>query len=137
MESAAGKLQNVAECNVRDCDQWVPWKQFRLKREFFSNEGDRPGELGHFTMCTKHPAVGMRKTRRRVRHGKVNWPETQLTIRAEGIELRGAGADEAPMAYKRLDEVLAFHADTIIVTDKLIPIGVAMASPDQFDPWKD
>jgi tRNA-splicing ligase RtcB (3'-phosphate/5'-hydroxy nucleic acid ligase) len=33
--------------------------------------------------------------------------------------------------------VLAAHADTIRVTHRLTPIGVAMAGPDVHDPFKD
>jgi tRNA-splicing ligase RtcB len=55
----------------------------------------------------------------------------------KGIELRGAAADEAPGAYKRLSEVLAAHGDTIKVLHTLTPIGVAMAGADVYDPFKD
>ena len=44
--------------------------------------------------------------------------------------LKGGAADEAPQAYKRLDEVLAAHADTIDIAHRLTPIGVAMATAD-------
>jgi tRNA-splicing ligase RtcB (3'-phosphate/5'-hydroxy nucleic acid ligase) len=53
------------------------------------------------------------------------------------VELRGGAADEAPGAYKRLDHVLAAHGDTIEILHRLTPIGVAMAAPDTFDPYKD
>ena len=58
-------------------------------------------------------------------------------LRERGIELRGGAADEAPDAYKRLDEVLADHGDSIRVLHRLTPIGVAMAGADTFDPYKD
>src|SRR3954449_3079025 len=71
------------------------------------------------------------------RPGKVDWGAVRARLREQGIELRGGGADEAPEAYKRLDEVLAYHADTIKVTQRLRPLGVAMAGPDIKDPYKD
>ena len=77
------------------------------------------------------------KTREVVRAGKVDWPSVQAEIRAHGIELRGAGADEAPEVYKRLPEVLAAHGDTIRILHTLHPIGVAMAGVDEFDPYRD
>jgi hypothetical protein len=40
-------------------------------------------------------------------------------------------------SYKRLDEVLAEHGDSIRVLHRLTPIGVAMAGPDIYDPYKD
>jgi len=72
-----------------------------------------------------------------VRPGKINWPAWQTTLRAQGVELRGGGADEAPQCYKRLADVLAHHADTIDVLHTLRPVGVAMAGQDTFDPYKD
>lgn len=54
-----------------------------------------------------------------------------------GVELRGSGLDEAPQAYKRLDEVLTHHADSIRIQHVLRPLGVAMAGPHIRDPYKD
>lgn len=53
------------------------------------------------------------------------------------VELRGAGVDESPFCYKRIDEVLPQHEGTIRVLHKLKPIGVAMASGEIKDPYKD
>lgn len=72
-----------------------------------------------------------------VRPGKINWEQTQAEIRALGIELRGGGAEEAPLAYKRLPEVLEYHAGTIKILHHLRPIGVAMAGADVEDPFRD
>jgi tRNA-splicing ligase RtcB len=41
------------------------------------------------------------------------------------------------MAYKRLHEVLSIHDGTINIKHRLEPFAVAMAGPDDFDPWKD
>jgi tRNA-splicing ligase RtcB (3'-phosphate/5'-hydroxy nucleic acid ligase) len=54
-----------------------------------------------------------------------------------GIELRGAGTDEAPQCYKRLPDVLAAHKGTIEIEHVLTPLGVAMAGAEEFDPYKD
>jgi len=72
-----------------------------------------------------------------VKEGLIDFGAVQQTLVDAGIELRGGAADEAPAAYKRLDEVLAAHADTIEILHRLTPIGVAMAAPDTFDPYKD
>jgi tRNA-splicing ligase RtcB len=53
------------------------------------------------------------------------------------VVLRGAGVDESPHCYKRLDEVLKSQGNTIDVLHYLSPIGVAMAGADVFDPYKD
>ena len=58
-------------------------------------------------------------------------------LRRKGIELRGGAADEAPGAYKRLTEVLAYHEGTVRILHTLTPLGVAMAGADTFDPYKD
>lgn len=54
-----------------------------------------------------------------------------------GVVLRGAGVDESPHCYKRLDEVLREHDNTVEVVEILTPLGVAMAGSDEFDPYKD
>ena len=64
-------------------------------------------------------------------------PSVQAQMLASGIELRGAGADEAPEVYKRLPDVLAAHGDTIRILHTLHPIGVAMAGIDECDPYRD
>ena len=74
---------------------------------------------------------------RKNRPGLVDWRAVQDRMRKQGIELRGGAADEAPEVYKRLDDVLAAHADTIKVTQRLRPVGVAMAGANVFDPYKD
>lgn len=53
------------------------------------------------------------------------------------LEIRGGGLDEAPQAYKRLPEVLSYHAPTTKVCVNLTPVGVAMADANEFDPYKD
>jgi tRNA-splicing ligase RtcB len=69
--------------------------------------------------------------------GLIDFERVQADLRAQGIELRGGAADEAPAAYKRLDEVLAQHGESVRVLHRLTPIGVAMAGGDIFDPYKD
>ena len=72
-----------------------------------------------------------------VRPPKIDWQAALADLREKGIELRGGGADEAPLAYKRLSEVLAHHGETIRVLHTLRPIGVAMAGANEVDPYKD
>ena len=71
------------------------------------------------------------------RPGLIDYDRVRADLRERGIELRGGAADEAPDAYKRLDQVLAEHGDSIRVLHRLTPIGVAMAGPDIADPYKD
>lgn len=58
-------------------------------------------------------------------------------IKPMGVVLRGAGTDESPHCYKRLPEVLGHHKNTVRILQKLNPLGVAMAGPDTYDPYKD
>ena len=76
-------------------------------------------------------------TTTQVAPGLVDFAAWQTKLAAQGIALRGAGPDEAPECYKRLADVLAFHAGTVAIEHVLLPIGVAMAGRDTFDPFKD
>lgn len=69
--------------------------------------------------------------------GLVDWKTAKKAVKSAGVVLRGGGPDEAPVCYKKLEEVLAFHEGTIEILHFLRPIGVAMAAPDQYDPYKD
>jgi tRNA-splicing ligase RtcB len=115
---AAGKMGVVYECGMRDCD-------------FSAPRGQRGAK------CPRHPRARLVKRRRRVRPGAIDFDRVRADLRRRGIELRGGAADEAPDAYKRLDDVLADHGDSIRVVHRLRPIGVAMAGPEVFDPYKD
>lgn len=69
--------------------------------------------------------------------GKVNFDAVKERVKSRAIELRGAGADEAPECYKSLSEVLSHMGNTVRVTERLRPIGVAMAGAETYDPYKD
>jgi tRNA-splicing ligase RtcB len=77
------------------------------------------------------------KRRVQVKPGLVDFDRVRGQLRERGIVLRGGAADEAPEAYKRLDEVLAEHGDSIRVRRRLRPLGVAMAGAGTYDPYKD
>jgi tRNA-splicing ligase RtcB len=72
-----------------------------------------------------------------VRPGVVDWAAVQKRLREQGIVLVGGGADEAPVVYKRLPDVLGAHGGTIRVKHTLRPLGVAIAGRDVHDPYKD
>lgn len=78
-----------------------------------------------------------RRTGRVTQPGVVDYDAWQRRLAADGIALRGGGPDEAPECYKRLPEVLAYHGDTVRILHTLKPVGVAMASRDEFDPFRD
>jgi tRNA-splicing ligase RtcB len=124
---AAGKSKRrkVWECSHRDCDYRAP-----LDRKL-------PG--GPAIPCPHHPEARLarRWLTEQVRAGVIDWSAVLVDLDSKQIELRGGAADEAPGAYKRLEEVLDAHADTIQIKHRLTPIGVAMAGADVFDPFKD
>jgi len=82
-----------------------------------------------------------RKTGRRyartISPGAIDWEAAKRELSSRGIELRGGGADEAPGVYKRLQDVLDAHAGSIRILHTLRPLGVAMASDDILDPYRD
>ena len=78
-----------------------------------------------------------RKTGAVLRPGKVTQDMMNDWINGAGIELRGAGLDESPDCYKRLPEVLAEQGNTVRILHTLTPVGVAMASKNEYDPYKD
>ena len=78
-----------------------------------------------------------RKTGEVLSAGLVTREMMRAWVAERGVELRGAGVDEAPQCYKRLPEVLGQHEGTVRVLHRLKPIGVAMAGEKEFDPYKD
>ncbi len=58
-------------------------------------------------------------------------------LQERGVLLAGGDLDESPMAYRRLPDVLAEHAGTVVVRHRLRPFAVAMAGEGEFDPFKD
>lgn len=73
----------------------------------------------------------------KVSEGKINFDQVKEQMKFNRVELRGAGADEAPGAYKKLSEVLKYQGNTIKIKEYLAPIGVAMAGEEDFDLYKD
>jgi tRNA-splicing ligase RtcB len=75
--------------------------------------------------------------RRRVSEGLINEDDMRKRVHQNGVMLIGGGADEAPDCYKKLDDVLEFHSDSVTVETRLTPMIVCMAGANEFDPYKD
>jgi tRNA-splicing ligase RtcB (3'-phosphate/5'-hydroxy nucleic acid ligase) len=97
---------------------------------------------GHGTLYARDPASG----NARGRHGRPAGPvaravsELVAALSRRGVpwaSCRCGAAGEAPDAHKRLDAGRAEHGDSIRVLHRLEPIGVAMAGPHIYDPYKD
>ena len=119
---AAGRTRRRWACGNPGCD-WVQPPNSAKPRRACPNCGN--------------PVSGLRRRWVRESAGAIDWPATVAELASKGIELRGANAEEAPGAYKRLDGVLAHHGDTVRVVHTLTPLGVAMAPGDTRDPYKD
>lgn len=63
--------------------------------------------------------------------------DMQRWLADKEVFLIGGDLDEAPMAYRRLGEVLSHHAGTIRILHTLRPVLVIMAGSDVRDPYKD
>lgn len=83
-------------------------------------------------------AAGRMNYKTRTRSGgQITTAQMLEAVRQFGVVLRGAGTDESPFVYRKLQEVLDAHAGTIEVMHVLKPVGVCMAGADEFDPYKD
>lgn len=78
-----------------------------------------------------------RKTGRQLTEGLVKRSEHTAWMERAQVELRGGDLDESPFAYKRIEQVLDAHVDTIKILHTLKPIGVAMCPANTYDPYKD
>jgi len=90
------------------------------------------------TQAAGKPKYGRDVTGRKVptRTGGAITPEMMHeATRAYGVEVRGAGTDESPFVYRKLQDVLDAHAGTLIVRHVLRPIGVVMAGEGEVDPY--
>lgn len=107
--AAAGKSRKRWACNNRDCD-WV-----------------QPPRSHKPDPCPQCGGASMSKRWVRETEGAIDWRGVEADLAERRIELRGANAEEAPGAYKRLSEVLFHHEGTVRVLRELRPVGVAMA----------
>lgn len=78
-----------------------------------------------------------KKTGEVIRGPRVDRGEWERWLNRKGVTLIGADLDEAPQAYRRLNEVLDAHEGTVDIQHVLHPRGVIMAGSNEFDPYKD
>ncbi|AZN39649.1 RtcB family protein [Paenibacillus albus] len=89
-------------------------------------------------VMSRTAAAGKMNWKTRQRSGGLISPQQMMqAVEAFGVELRGAGTDESPFVYRKLQDVLDAHSETIDVLHVLKPFGVCMAGADEFDPYKD
>jgi len=68
-----------------------------------------------------------RKMSRTKARATFNWDDTRRYLRERGVTLLSAGLDEAPMAYKNIDEVMAAQQDLVEPVARFDPKLVKMA----------
>jgi len=78
-----------------------------------------------------------RKSGKVLKPGRVTWEMLSDWLSKRQVVLKGGGLDEAPQAYRRLDQVLAAQGETITLLHRLRPLVVVMAGADEFDPYRD
>jgi tRNA-splicing ligase RtcB len=107
---AAGKSRKRWTCLSRDCT----WTQGKGEH--------KPQD----DLCPKCGHDRLQKRWVQMQEGEIDWNAEYAAVTST-VELRGAGAEEAPGAYKRLPDVLAAMGPTIDIVHTLKPVGVAMA----------
>lgn len=125
---ARGKTRRkkIWQCGSRDCN-----KVFSREVLNSSPSGESPKCPNCESKCHKWTVE------EQISQGKITPEQMNHWLKDVNVCLRGGGLDEAPQAYKRLKEVLTHHQNSVKILHVLKPIGVAMAGPHEFDPYKD
>ncbi|MBO9610479.1 MAG: RtcB family protein [Paenibacillaceae bacterium] len=130
--SAPGQLGFIGG-SMGDISVIVQGKDTIENRESFYSTVHGAGRI-----MSRTQAAGKMNWKTRTRSGgQISAEQMDKAVHDFGVELRGAGTDESPFVYRKLQEVLDAHAETIEVLHVLKPIGVCMAGADEFDPYKD
>jgi tRNA-splicing ligase RtcB (3'-phosphate/5'-hydroxy nucleic acid ligase) len=88
-------------------------------------------------VLSRTAAKGKYRKGKVLRAPEVDEQEMRRWLDRKGVVLRGGDLDEAPQAYRRLDDVLAAQGGTVEILHRLRPLIVCMASGDTFDPYMD
>ncbi|TWT25377.1 RtcB family protein [Planomicrobium sp. CPCC 101110] len=130
--SAAGQLGFVGG-SMGDISVIVQGKDTEETTNAFSSTVHGAGRI-----MSRTQAAGKMNWKTRQRSGgQITEKQMYRAVKAFGVELRGAGTDESPFVYRKLETVLDAHKDTIEVLHVLKPVGVCMAGANELDPYKD
>ncbi|TWT13304.1 RtcB family protein [Planomicrobium sp. CPCC 101079] len=130
--SAAGQLGFIGG-SMGDISVIVQGKDTETTANAFSSTVHGAGRI-----MSRTQAAGKMNWKTRQRSGgQITEKQMYRAVKAFGVELRGAGTDESPFVYRKLQTVLDAHKDTIDVLHVLKPIGVCMAGANELDPYKD
>lgn len=130
--SAPGQLGFIGG-SMGDISVIVQGKDNEANKETFNSTVHGAGRI----MSRTEAAGRMNWKTKKRSGGKISQQEMDEAISSYGVELRGGGTDESPFVYRKLQNVLDAHEETIDVLHVLKPIGVCMAGANEFDPYKD
>lgn len=130
--SAPGQLGFIGG-SMGDISVIVRGKDNEANKEAFNSTVHGAGRI----MSRTEAAGRMNWKTKKRSGGKISQQEMDEAISSYGVELRGGGTDESPFVYRKLQNVLDAHEETIDVLHVLKPIGVCMAGANEFDPYKD
>lgn len=119
------KIRKVWQCGMRGCGMTIPIKDGKM------------GADGSNPRCSCGGKMHRRTATEIISPGRISVSDLKQWLDKANVELRGGGLDEAPQAYKRLNEVLTYHQNSVKILHTLTPLGVCMAGADEFDPYKD
>lgn len=83
--------------------------------------------LGHPESLDSASHGAGRRMSRKAAHNAFTWHETKKLLTERGVKLLSAGLDEAPMAYKDINTVMAAQADLVEPIGRFRPRLVKMA----------
>lgn len=130
--SAAGQLGFIGG-SMGDISVIVQGKDSETTTNAFSSTVHGAGRI-----MSRTQAAGKMNWKTRQRSGgQITEKQMYRAVKSFGVELRGAGTDESPFVYRKLQTVLDAHKDTIDVLHVLKPVGVCMAGANELDPYKD
>jgi len=130
--SAAGQLGFIGG-SMGDISVIVQGKDTEANTNAFSSTVHGAGRI-----MSRTQAAGKMNWKTRQRSGgQITEKQMYRAVKSFGVELRGAGTDESPFVYRKLQTVLDAHKDTIEVLHVLKPVGVCMAGANELDPYKD
>ncbi|PSL41637.1 tRNA-splicing ligase RtcB [Planomicrobium soli] len=130
--SAAGQLGFIGG-SMGDISVIVQGKDTEATTNAFSSTVHGAGRI-----MSRTQAAGKMNWKTRQRSGgQITEKQMYRAVKSYGVELRGAGTDESPFVYRKLQTVLDAHKETIEVLHVLKPIGVCMAGANELDPYKD
>ena len=78
------------------------------------------------SLCSASHGAGRAMSRKAAKK-KLRWHDVKRMLKRQGVELIAAGLDEAPMAYKDIDQVMAAQKDLVEILARFDPRLVRMA----------